>query len=226
MNYRDVVIKKPWGHEYLAYENDEVGLWFLHINKNHQTSMHQHPKKTTGLVVLDGEVEVSFLADSRKLSAPSKVMIRRGLFHSTKALSESALIFEIETPKDKHDLVRLNDSYGRAGSSYEGKKFETSKTKKDLWIQEPELGKSIEYEFANCILKVETIDDIEVINNKNNYDIIAFLKGGMIRNLDNTAHCVTMPGDVGHGSIIKKVSTQLDGVVSGTIIMTITKNEQ
>ena len=53
-----------------------------------------------------------------------------------------------------------------------------------------------------------------------------FLKGGMVRNLDNTTHCVTMPGDVGHGSIIKKVSTQLDGVVSGTIIMTIIKNEQ
>ena len=37
-------------------------------------------------------------------------MIRRGLFHSTKALSKDALIFEIETPKDKHDLVRLNEN--------------------------------------------------------------------------------------------------------------------
>ena len=50
-----------------------------------------------------------------------------------------------------------------------------------------------------------------------------FLKGGMIRNLNNTTHCVTMPGDVGHGSIIKKVSSQLDGVVKGTIILTIKK---
>ena len=223
--YKNVVVTKPWGHEYLVYENEEVGLWFLHINKNQHTSMHQHPKKTTGLVVLDGEVELSFLADSRKLTAPSKVMIRRGLFHSTKALSESALIFEIETPKDKHDLVRLNDSYGRSKTSYEGKNFETPKTKDDLWIQEPKLNQSSEYNFANCNLKVETIDNIEVINNKKNSDIIMFLKGGMVRNLDNTTHCVTMPGDVGHGSIIKKVSTQLDGVVPGTIIMTITKNE-
>ena len=52
-----------------------------------------------------------------------------------------------------------------------------------------------------------------------------FLKGGMIRNLNNTTHCVTMPGDVGHGSIIKKVSSQLDGVVKGTIILTIKKDE-
>jgi hypothetical protein len=152
-------------------------------------------------------------------------MIRRGLFHSTKALSDEALIFEIETPKDKHDLVRLNDSYGRAKSTYEGKKFENPKTKNDLWIQEPELGESINYNFAGCNLLVETIDNIEVINNKKNSDIIMFLKGGMTRNLEDTTHCVTMPGDVGHGSIIKQVSTQLDGVVPGTIIMTITKDE-
>ena len=224
--YKDVVVKKPWGHEYLVYENDEIGLWFLHINKNQHTSMHSHPKKTTGLVLLDGEAEVSFLADSRKLTAPNKIMIRRGLFHSTKALSENALIFEVETPKDKHDLVRLNDSYGRSKSSYEGKKYETLKSPQDLWIEEPELGKSIEYNFANCKLLVETIDNIETINNKKNSDIIMFLKGEMVRNLNNTTHCVTIPGDVGHGSIIKKVSSQLDGVVKGTIILTIKKDEQ
>ena len=223
--YKNIVVTKPWGYEYLAYENEEVGLWFLCIKKNQQTSMHCHPKKTTGLVVLDGEVEVSFLADSKKLTAPNKVMIRRGLFHSTKALSEEALIFEIETPKEKHDLVRLNDSYGRAKSTYEGKKFENPKTKNDLWIEEPKLGESINYQFAGCNLKIETIDDIEVINNKKNSDIIMFLKGGMTRNLENTIHCVTMPGDVGQGNIIKQVSTQLDGVIPGTIIMTITKDE-
>jgi hypothetical protein len=24
--YKDIVVTKPWGHEYLAYENDEVGF--------------------------------------------------------------------------------------------------------------------------------------------------------------------------------------------------------
>jgi mannose-6-phosphate isomerase-like protein (cupin superfamily) len=223
--YKDIVVTKPWGYEYLAYENDEVGLWFLNIKKNQQTSMHCHPNKTTGLVVLDGEIEVSFLADSRKLTALSKVMIRRGLFHSTKALSDKALIFEIETPKDKHDLVRLNDSYGRAKSTYEGKKFENPKTENDLWIQEPKLGESINYNFAGCNLLVETINDIEVINQKKNSDIIMFLKGGMVRTLEDKDYKVTMAGDVGHGSILKQVSSQLDGVVPQTIVMTITKDE-
>ena len=47
--------KKPWGYEYLAYENQKVALWLLYIKPNHQTSMHCHPLKTTGLTLLDGE---------------------------------------------------------------------------------------------------------------------------------------------------------------------------
>ena len=61
--YKNVIVDKPWGYEYLAYENEHVGLWFLHIKKDHQTSLHCHPKKDTGLIVLDGAVDVSFLND-------------------------------------------------------------------------------------------------------------------------------------------------------------------
>lgn len=227
MSYESTIVKKPWGYEYLAYENEDVGLWFLHIDKDQQTSMHCHPKKTTGLVLLDGEAEISFLADKRVISSLDKVMIRRGLFHSTKALSEGgAFIFEIETPKEKHDLVRLNDSYGRASKPYEDSSFESHKTQECLWIEEPSLGESINYKFANCNLLIETIDSIDVINNKSDKDLIMFLKGGLQRNIDNAQHLVTIPGDVGYGEIIKQVSAQLDGVASKTIIMTITKDEQ
>jgi hypothetical protein len=209
MSYDKTIVKKPWGHEYLAYQNEDVGLWFLYIKKGHQTSMHCHPKKTTGLVVLDGKAEVSFLADSRVIESVGKVMIRRGLFHSTKALS---------------DLVRLNDKYGRSAKPYEDSTFESLKDEKCLWIQEPESEKSNVYEFANCKLTIETINDIDVINNKNDNDLIMFLKGGMVRNVDDTSHCVTVPGDVGYADIIKQVSCQLDGLKPDTIIMTIRKN--
>ena len=224
-NYNNNIVKKPWGYEYLAYENENVGLWFLHILKDQSTSMHCHPKKTTGLVVLDGEVEVSFLADKKHLQSLDKVMIRRGLFHSTKALSEQgALIFEIETPVDKQDLVRLNDQYGREAKPYEDSTFEEVKTKNCLWIEEPALGESNIYQFANCTLKVETIDDISIINKKDDTDLLMFLNGGMVRVIDGTSHCVTIPGDVGFAKIIKQVSEQLDGVLPGTILMTIIKN--
>lgn len=227
MSYNNTIVSKPWGHEYLVYENDDVALWFLHIKKGESTSMHCHPKKTTGLILLDGNAEISFLADSRVLQSLDKVMIRRGLFHSTKALTDNgAFIFEVETPKDKDDLVRLNDRYGRASKPYEDEKHQNPKNENCLWITDPKSEKSEEYSFSNCKLFLEKINDISIINNKHDDDLIVFLKGGMVRRIDGKEHCVTMSGDVGKASIIKKVSHQLEGVVPDTIIMTISKNEK
>ena len=59
-NYKNVVVKKPWGYEYLAYENRFVGLWFLSLNENQKTSFHCHPLKTSGLFVRKVEAKVSF----------------------------------------------------------------------------------------------------------------------------------------------------------------------
>ena len=224
MKFNENIVKKPWGYEYLVYENDDVGLWFLYISKDQSTSTHCHPKKTTGLVVLDGEAELSFLSDKRNIKPLDKVMIRRGLFHSTKSISENGtFLFEIETPKDKNDLVRLKDNYGRESKPYEDSRFEEIKNKDCLWIVEPEKNQSVNYKFANCNLLIENIDNIEKINQKKDDDLIMFLKGGLVRYIEDKKHCVTIPGDVGYGNIIKQVSHQLDGVLSDTIIMTITK---
>ena len=58
------------------------------------------------------------------LKAPDKLMIRPGLFHSTKSLSKDSIVLEIETPINKNDLVRYKDNYGRENKPYEGKKDE------------------------------------------------------------------------------------------------------
>lgn len=219
-------MKKPWGYEYLCYENEHVGLWFLYVEKDHQTSLHCHPKKTTGLILLDGEAEISFLADKRTIKSIDKLMIRRGLFHSTKSLSDGgSFIFEIETPVDKKDLVRLNDKYGRTSKPYEDSSFESAKNEDCLWIKEPDVDKSNHYDFSNCKLTVENISSLDSIIGKKDDDIIVFLRGGMIRTIDDISHCVTVPGDVGKGNIVKKVARQLDGLKPETIIMTINKND-
>ena len=83
MSYESTIVKKPWGYEYLAYENEHVALWFLYIKHTHSTSLHCHPKKTTGLTLLDGQAEVSFFNHTNKLNPGNKVMIRKGLFHTT-----------------------------------------------------------------------------------------------------------------------------------------------
>jgi len=217
-------VSKPWGYEYLCYENEHVGLWFLFIENGQQTSLHCHPKKTTGLILLDGEVEISFLADKRTMKSVDKLMIRRGLFHSTKSLSdEGSFIFEIETPVDKHDLVRLNDKYGRSSKPYEDSSFESAKNEDCLWIEEPKTGKINSYNFANCKLTIENISSLDVIDDKKDDDVIVFLAGGMIRTIGDTSHCVTVPGDVGRANIVKRVASQLDGLKPETIIMTINK---
>jgi len=226
MNHSSNVVKKPWGYEYLAYENEDVGLWFLNIKKDQSTSMHCHPTKTTGLVILDGIAEVSFLSDKRILQGLDKVMIRRGLFHQTKALSDSVLLLEIETPKDKCDLVRLSDKYGRESKPYEDDSFEYPKQSDCLWIEEPKTNQPIIYQFGNCTLIVENINDITALNSKKDTDLLMFLKGGLLRNIDGRDHLVTIPGDVGFANIIKQVSSQLDGVAENTIIMTMQKYDK
>ena len=115
---------KPWGYEYLAYDNDDVGVWILHIDEGESTSMHCHPKKDTGLIVLEGEVEISFLNNTYLKKDFDKTMLRKGLFHSSKAVNGNAVLLEVESPKDKEDLVRLYDSYGRRFKPYEDNKEE------------------------------------------------------------------------------------------------------
>lgn len=119
-NYKNLVVKKPWGYEYLLFENDFVAIWVLHLKKGHGTSMHCHPLKKTSLVVLSGIAQSSTLSGWFDLTVLDGLFIENGVFHTTKALSNEVFVMEIETPPNKKDLVRLKDSYGREGKGYEG----------------------------------------------------------------------------------------------------------
>jgi mannose-6-phosphate isomerase-like protein (cupin superfamily) len=218
--YKNVIVNKPWGYEYLAYENEYVGLWFLHIEKNQQTSLHCHPKKDTGLIVLDGTVDVSFLNDINRLVAGRKIMIRKGLFHSTKALSEGgANIFEIETPKLKHDLVRLEDKYGRKAKPYEGKSSEEEKTRECIFFKDPKKNEKNTYIFSNCKIFVESITNKDSFMKIEDHENIMFLNGGILT--DQKDILVASPGDVIAAHIIKRLLGTFDKVHPNTTIMII-----
>ncbi len=120
-DYKDKVVLKPWGHEYLIFENEHVAAWFLHIKHGHSTSMHCHPKKKTSLIILSGEAICNTFEHRNYLESIDSVILEKAVFHSTKSLSPDGIdVIEIETPPDKTDLVRLNDEYGRALYGYEG----------------------------------------------------------------------------------------------------------
>jgi len=218
--YKNVIVNKPWGYEYLAYENEHVGLWFLHIKKDQQTSLHCHPRKDTGLVVLDGIVNVSFLNDINRLSSGRKIMIRKGLFHSTKALSEGgASIFEIETPKLKHDLVRLEDQYGRETKPYEDSSSEVAKSEDCIFFKDPERNQKELYIFSNCKILVESITDKNVLLNKSDHENVMFLKGGILT--DDGKSNIASPGDVIAAHIVKRLCGTFGRIDPETVIMII-----
>lgn len=175
-NYNKVVVQKPWGYEYLAYDNDSVGLWILHIKAGHSTSMHCHPQKNTGLVLLDGKAKISFLNDTFDVSKYDKMMIRKGLFHKTSATTDCILL-EIESPKDKEDLVRLEDNYGRENKDYENENFHTPKDSEKLWLEK---NKSYNfYENKILVKEVNNINDIQ-----DNFDLCIILDGGLLAGKD------------------------------------------
>jgi mannose-6-phosphate isomerase-like protein (cupin superfamily) len=119
--YLDEVISKPWGLEFRVYCDTFFDVWKLTILPGKSTSTHCHPRKETALLCLAGTGRISFVnGESHIVSAGKAVFIPKGVFHSTENLGNSNLeLVEVETPRNKFDLVRLSDRYGRSGKSYE-----------------------------------------------------------------------------------------------------------
>ena len=116
--YDNRIVFKPWGYEYVVYRYKNIlSVTLLTINPTKSTSLHCHPTKKTGFVLLDGKalIQLGLWKSERKIyKSPSKLMIRTGLFHSIKCVSKKPLLaLEFETPINKNDLVRFNDKYGR-----------------------------------------------------------------------------------------------------------------
>lgn len=125
---RGRVVVKPWGHEFLIFDRPEIAAWLLRINPGHSTSMHCHPGKRTSLLVLQGQALCNTFESRNYLGPGEAVVLEPRVFHSTKALSPGGLVLiEVESPRNKGDLVRLSDVYGRESFGYEG----LSETKTD-----------------------------------------------------------------------------------------------
>jgi len=122
-SYKNRVVMKPWGYEFLMFENECVAVWFLYLKKGHSTSMHCHPRKKTSLILLSGSAMSNTFHKRKHLDGGDALIIEKGVFHSTQALSDDGIcLLEIETPPDKTDLMRLEDRYGRERAGYEGVK--------------------------------------------------------------------------------------------------------
>jgi rfaE bifunctional protein nucleotidyltransferase chain/domain len=125
ISYFQKVNDKPWGKEYLAYQNDRIGIWILHIDKGKETSLHCHFKKDTLLIPLSGCFKIGLFQSFKILHLFESLYIPREVFHSIHAYSDGAVLMEIEiytdiiSYTDKNDLLRLKDIYNRDKDKYE-----------------------------------------------------------------------------------------------------------
>ena len=146
-------------------------------------------------------------------------MIRRGLFHSTKSISKNgSIIIEIETPKDKNDLIRLEDNYGREGLSYENRTKYKEKDSSHLWIEEGKTSQFLNYKFeiidANINNGLPEIDD---------NDICILLSGGFYNKGQQELLEVLSIGDCFYYRIYKSIDKAIDGILDNTKILILRK---
>ena len=124
-NYFNVVCNKPWGKEYFVYQNDNIGIWLLHINENEKTSVHCHFKKDTILIPIKNTFRIDLFSSFKILNELDMLYIPKKTFHGLGSYKDDSVILEIEiyTDKinytDKNDLLRLRDKYNRDKHSYE-----------------------------------------------------------------------------------------------------------
>jgi hypothetical protein len=203
-DYGDVVVRKPWGEEYLCFRNGEVAIWFLHIKAGEKTSMHCHPTKNTGLVVLKGSLELSFIRNTISLEGLDKIHIFRARFHSSYAKTDSFL-FEVESPEDKEDLIRLDDKYGREGTGYEGKEFFSNKTEKHFWLPEPTDGEEVH--LHDCSLRHLELKNKKELYGMSEKDIVVFTSGGILATGDKK---ILYPGDIADGVTLEKIASKFE----------------
>lgn len=118
--YLDGIIPKPWGHEYRVYADLLYDVWKLSIDPGERTSTHCHPRKETALLCLSGRGRIQRLSRQHEVSTGDMVLLRKGVFHATENIGDTPLeLIEVETPRNKLDLVRVRDKYGRQGQGYE-----------------------------------------------------------------------------------------------------------
>jgi mannose-6-phosphate isomerase-like protein (cupin superfamily) len=113
-------VDKPWGHEEIFAETPHYVGKILFIRKGEALSLQYHEVKDETLRVLDGELELIAGPDIERLEShllgPESVFhVPPGTLHRMVALTDCRLL-EVST-NHLDDVVRLEDRYGREGTS-------------------------------------------------------------------------------------------------------------
>lgn len=112
-------VEKPWGHEVIWAHTERYVGKVLHIRQGHRLSYQYHQQKDETIHVHSGTlclvVDEGSGPTERKLEPGDSYHIRPLTRHRMIAVTDCDVL-EVSTP-ELDDVVRLEDSYGRAGTS-------------------------------------------------------------------------------------------------------------
>ena len=114
-------VDKPWGHELIWALTDTYCGKVLFVRAGHALSLQFHREKDESWLVQSGRAKLE-LGDAGQAALVEEVVgpgfafhYRPGTVHRVTALEDTTII-EVSTPQ-LDDVVRLEDAYGREGTS-------------------------------------------------------------------------------------------------------------
>ena len=114
-------VEKPWGHELIWAKTEGYAGKLLLIREGHALSLQFHREKDESWYVLEGRAELELgqagqaVLSNEIVGAGAAFRFPPGTVHRVRAV-EDTTILEVSTPQ-LDDVVRLEDRYGREGTS-------------------------------------------------------------------------------------------------------------
>ena len=114
-------VEKPWGYELIWAKTDEYVGKVLFVRAGESLSLQFHNEKDESWYILDGRAELELgeagqaVTNSEVVARGAAFRFRPGTVHRVRAV-EDTTILEVSTPQ-LDDIVRLEDSYGREGTT-------------------------------------------------------------------------------------------------------------
>jgi mannose-6-phosphate isomerase len=114
-------VEKPWGWELIWADADDYVGKVLFVRAGHSLSLQFHRQKDESWYVQGGRAQLEMGApgdaviNSEVVGPGAAFRMRPGTVHRVSAL-EDTTILEVSTPH-LEDVVRLEDAYGREGTS-------------------------------------------------------------------------------------------------------------
>jgi mannose-6-phosphate isomerase-like protein (cupin superfamily) len=114
-------VEKPWGYELIWAKHDGYAGKLLFVRAGHALSLQFHREKDESWYVLEGRAELELgragqaVLQKEVVSAGVAFHFPPGTVHRVRAVDDTTII-EVSTPQ-LDDVVRLDDEYGREGTS-------------------------------------------------------------------------------------------------------------